>query len=254
MRRSSRSTTSRWSWPRTNCRWRRRWFRYALFECRRGAAPDLDAGDSRAVLGRTMGRLHVAGGRRGFASRPRLDDGDAGSAAVEAVLDSDLLDPAMRAPYERVARDCVAAIDRQLGAAGALREIRLHGDCHLGNLLWNARGPVFVDLDDCLMGPAMQDLWMLVAGDARQQQRDWAALIEGYETFASFDFREVALIEALRTLRMIRHASWLAARWNDPAFPPAFPWFAGRRYWETHVSELREQLELIEDPPLLRML
>ena len=231
---------------------RRGEFRFAAFESRRGSAPDLDEAGARELLGRTLGRLHALAATRAFRHRPTLTQGGYGRDAVRAVLDSGQLDPSLRPAYETVA---LAAVDGVRGAFERIGEVnaqRVHGDCHLGNLLWDAQGPVFVDLDDCLTGPAVQDLWMLVAGDARQQQRDWTALMAGYEQFASFDFREVALIEALRTLRMIRHAAWLTARWADPAFPRAFPWFAERRYWENHIGELREQLEAMEDPPLLR--
>jgi Ser/Thr protein kinase RdoA (MazF antagonist) len=227
-------------------------FRFAVFESRRGGAPDLDADGARAVLGRSLGRLHAVAGVRAFRQRPRLDQGGFGLAAVGEILDSGLIDAPLDRSYEDVASRAIDAIAAAFEQAGPLRSLRLHGDCHLGNLLWDAQGPVFVDLDDCLTGPAVQDLWMLIAGDAGQQRREWAALIEGYEQFASFDFREVALIEALRTLRMIRHAAWLAARWEDPAFPRAFPWFAERRFWEQHVADLREQLEVMDDPPLLR--
>jgi Ser/Thr protein kinase RdoA (MazF antagonist) len=227
-------------------------FRFAVFETRRGGAPELDAEGARSVLGRTLGRLHAVAGTRSFSHRLRLDHGGYGRDAVGEILDRGLIDAPLDRAYEEVASQAVDAIVDGFERAGPLRTLRLHGDCHLGNLLWDAQGPVFVDLDDCLSGPAVQDLWMLVAGEADQQQREWTALIEGYEQFASFDFREVALIEALRTLRMIRHAAWLAARWDDPAFPRAFPWFAERRFWEQHVADLREQLEAMDDPPLLR--
>jgi Ser/Thr protein kinase RdoA (MazF antagonist) len=226
--------------------------RFALFDSRRGGAPELDAPGARELLGRTLGRVHARASTRPFRSRPRLTAGDYGRDAVEDVLRRDLLETPLREAYGSVAETAVDAIRATFERAGPLREQRLHGDCHLGNLLWDAQGPVFVDLDDCLTGPAIQDLWMLIAGDARQQQPEWTALMNGYEQFFSFDFREVALIEALRTLRMIRHAAWLAARWADPAFPRAFPWFAERRYWENHVGDLREQLSAMEDPPLLR--
>ena len=229
-------------------------FRFAVFETRRGGAPDLDVPGAREVLGRTLGRIHAVAGTGRFEHRLHLDHGGFGASAVAEVLRMRLMEPPLDRQYRDVADEAIGAIRTTFDGCGDVRQLRLHGDCHLGNLLWDARGPVFVDLDDCLTGPAVQDLWMLVAGDARQQQREWAALIEGYEQFASFDFREVALIEALRTLRMIRHAAWLAARWTDPAFPRAFPWFAERRFWESHITDLREQLAAMDDPPLLRTL
>jgi len=135
---------------------------------------------------------------------------------------------------------------------GPLREIRIHGDCHLGNLLWNEQGPAFVDLDDCATGPRIQDLWMLLSGTPSDQRRQWAELLEGYLQFADFDFHEARLIEPLRALRMLHHAAWVSHRWLDPAFPRAFPWFGEHRYWEGYMGDLREQLEALEDPPLQR--
>ncbi|MET0292251.1 MAG: serine/threonine protein kinase [Steroidobacteraceae bacterium] len=228
-------------------------FRFAAFESWRGGAPELDAPASRELLGRTLGRFHARARTRRFDYRTHLLD-DFGESAIDGVLAGGRIDPSLETAYAQVAGEAVAAIEAAFERAGALAALRLHGDCHLGNLLWDARGPVFVDLDDCCSGPAVQDLWMLVAGEPEQQRREWQPLIEGYEQFMAFDFREVALIEALRTLRMIRHAAWLAARWSDPAFPRAFPWFAERRFWEQHLADLREQLESIEDPPLLRSL
>ena len=132
------------------------------------------------------------------------------------------------------------------------RAIRIHGDCHLGNLLWNERGPVFVDLDDCMMGPRVQDLWMLLSGPPESQQRQWAEILEGYQQFANFDYREVLLVEALRSLRMLHHAAWVAQRWRDPAFPRAFPWFAERRKWENNILDQHEQSSNMREQPLLQ--
>jgi Ser/Thr protein kinase RdoA (MazF antagonist) len=143
-------------------------------------------------------------------------------------------------------------VEAAFDAAAAVRAIRLHGDCHLGNLLWNEHGPVFVDLDDCAMGPRVQDLWMMLSGSAPEQQGQWEELLEGYRQFADFDYLEVTLIEPLRGLRMLHHAAWLAHRWSDPAFPKAFPWVAGPRYWEGHVQDLMEQIATIAEPPLLQ--
>jgi Ser/Thr protein kinase RdoA (MazF antagonist) len=128
----------------------------------------------------------------------------------------------------------------------------VHGDCHLGNLLWNERGPVFVDLDDCATGPRVQDLWMMLSGEPAEQQRQWQELLEGYQQFADFDFLEVTLIEPLRALRIVHHTAWIVLRWDDPAFPRAFPWVAEPRYWERHVQDLLEQIAAIDEPPLLQ--
>jgi Ser/Thr protein kinase RdoA (MazF antagonist) len=228
-------------------------YRFALFACRKGGAPDLDAPGARAVLGRTMGRLHAIAATRPFRYRENILSSRYGERSRRAILASPLLPEPLRDAYERASAELVAAIREGFEAQEDVRFQRLHGDCHLGNILWDATGPVFVDLDDCIQGPSVQDLWMFLSGgDADGQRAEWAQLLEGYEQFASFDFREVALIEPLRALRIMNHAAWLAARWDDPAFPRAFPWFAEPRYWGQHIADLREQREQLADPPLLR--
>jgi Ser/Thr protein kinase RdoA (MazF antagonist) len=144
-------------------------------------------------------------------------------------------------------------VSEAFAAAAGTREIRLHGDCHLGNLLWNEHGPVFVDLDDCATGVRVQDLWMMLAGSPAEQQREWGELLAGYGQFADFDFSELLLIEPLRSLRMLHHAAWVAHRWSDPAFPRAFPWVAEPRYWEGYLNDLLEQIPAIDEPPLLQL-
>ncbi len=128
--------------------------------------------------------------------------------------------------------------------------MRLHGDCHAGNILWTDDGPHFVDLDDARTGPAVQDLWMLLSGDRAAVSRQLSDVLAGYEDFAEFDTRELQLVEALRTLRIMHYAAWLARRWDDPAFPCAFPWFNTQRYWEEHILQLREQIAAMSEPPL----
>jgi Ser/Thr protein kinase RdoA (MazF antagonist) len=227
-------------------------FRFALFECRRGAAPELDAPGARALVGRTLGRVHAIGATRRFRYRESLGDARHGARARGSILELDVVPEMLRERYARVSGELVAAIRDAFDAAGDLPLLRLHGDCHLGNILWDATGPVFVDLDDCLSGPCVQDLWMFLSGGSVDVQRaEWTQLLEGYEQFAGFDYREVALIEPLRALRMLNHSAWLATRWDDPAFPRAFPWFAEPRYWERHVADLVDQLAVLQDPPLL---
>ncbi len=228
-------------------------FRLAVFECRRGGAPELDAPGALELLGRTLGRVHAVGATRSFRYREQLADQRWGERARRSVLALNVVPPESRDRYERVTAELVSAIQGAFEDSGGLRQLRLHGDCHLGNILWDATGPVFVDLDDCVLGPRVQDLWMfLPGGEPDAQQAAWSRLLEGYEQFASFDFREVALIEPLRALRMMNHAAWLATRWADPAFPRAFPWFAEGRYWERHVADLVDQLQALRDPPLQR--
>jgi Ser/Thr protein kinase RdoA (MazF antagonist) len=228
-------------------------YRFTLFECWPGGTPELDAPDHRAMLGRTLGRLHRVGARRPFRARPSIADWQHGERARRRVLEMGMIPEPLDARYADASAALVAAIRSRAGLLARARFQRIHGDCHLGNILWNPNGPLYVDFDDCLMGPVVQDLWMFCSGSSAQQQAEWTDLLEGYEQFAHFDAGEAALVEMLRAMRMLNHAAWLAERWEDPAFPLAFPWFGEPRYWERHVGELREQLEAVEDPPLLRV-
>jgi Ser/Thr protein kinase RdoA (MazF antagonist) len=230
---------------------RHREFRFAAFPYLRGWAPELDAPEAREILGRALARLHQVGARRPFERRPRIGIERLGVQAQELVLRSQLLPDALREQYERVSDLLLERIERVYGETGDVGQLRLHGDCHLGNLLWREQGPIFVDLDDCATGPRIQDLWMLLSGPPADQQAQWAALLAGYQQFADFDFRELRLIEPLRSLRMLHHAGWVCQRWPDPAFPRAFPWFGEPRYWERYIGDLREQLAAIDEPPIL---
>ena len=227
-------------------------FRFAAFPWMAGRAPELDAPEARQIFGRTLARMHQIGARRPFLVRPKLGVRRLGWEAREQVLSGELLPEYLHARYESVSATLLERVEQTFQEAGDVRDIRIHGDCHMGNLLWNERGPVLVDLDDCAMGPRVQDLWMMLAGSGSEQQRQWSELLEGYAQFADFDFREVRLIEALRALRMLHHAAWVSHRWLDPAFPRAFPWLGEARYWEGYLRDLIEQVEVIEDPPLLR--
>jgi Ser/Thr protein kinase RdoA (MazF antagonist) len=227
-------------------------FRFAAFPWMAGRAPELDAPEARQIFGRTLARMHQIGARQPFLVRPKLGVRRLGWEAREQVLSGELLPEYLHARYESVSATLLERVEQTFLDAGDVRDIRIHGDCHMGNLLWNERGPVLVDLDDCAMGPRVQDLWMMLAGSGSEQQRQWSELLEGYAQFADFDFREVRLIEALRALRMLHHAAWVSHRWLDPAFPRAFPWLGEARYWEGYLRDLIEQVEVIEDPPLLR--
>jgi Ser/Thr protein kinase RdoA (MazF antagonist) len=231
---------------------RYREFRFAAFPWMRGRAPELDAPEARQILGRTLARIHQIGATRAFRARLRIGVQRLGWEARAQVLESELLPAALHQQYASISGALLERVSTAFAAAAGTREIRLHGDCHLGNLLWNERGPVFVDLDDCAMGPRVQDLWMMLAGPPAEQQRQWGELLEGYGQFAEFDFQEVTLIEPLRALRMLHHAAWVVHRWGDPAFPRAFPWAAEPRYWEGYLNDLLEQIATIEDPPLLQ--
>jgi Ser/Thr protein kinase RdoA (MazF antagonist) len=225
-------------------------FRFAAFPWMRGRAPELDDTDARQLLGRSLARVHQIGALRPFRSRVRLDIQRFGVDACRQVLAGKLLPDVLRERYLQTGEELLEKIEDAFRGASTLREIRIHGDCHLGNLLWNEHGPAFVDLDDCVTGPRVQDLWMLLSGSRSDQRRQWGELLEGYTQFGDFDFQEVALIEPLRALRMLHHAAWVSHRWRDPAFPRAFPWFGEHRYWEGYLGDLREQLEVLADPPL----
>jgi Ser/Thr protein kinase RdoA (MazF antagonist) len=231
---------------------RYREFRFAAFSWMRGRAPELDAPEARQLLGRSLARLHQIGAARPFAARPRIGVQRLGWEARAQVLASELLPAALHERYSSVSGALLERVSGAFAAADSVRDIRVHGDCHLGNLLWNEHGPVFVDLDDCAMGPRVQDLWMMLSGPPAEQQLQWQELLEGYQQFADFNFKEVTLIEPLRALRMLHHAAWVVGRWADPAFPRAFPWAAEPRYWEGYLLDLLEQIAAIDEPPLLQ--
>ena len=224
--------------------------RLALFANRPGRTPELDRDDTLRWVGRFLGRIHARGATAKFRHRQRLTVAHFGEASVDYLLAADVLPADMRPAYEAAARAAVTQARAILETIGPVREIRLHGDCHVGNILWTEAGPHFVDLDDCMTGPAVQDLWMLLSGDADERGHQLGVVLDGYEDFCDFDHREVALIEALRTVRILHYAAWLARRWNDPAFPLHFPWFNSQRYWQEHVLTLREQLAAMDELPL----
>jgi Ser/Thr protein kinase RdoA (MazF antagonist) len=216
-------------------------YRYALSPRHGGRAPSLESTDQLEWLGRLIARMHSVGARSAFAHREKLDRETLIIKPMHAVLASDLLPSSLadryRAAVERVDRAVAARFD----AVGPLRTLRLHGDCHPGNVLWTDAGPHFVDLDDARTGPAVQDLWML-AHDERAMQ----ALLEGYGSMRDFDHAEIALVPALRAMRQVHYAGWIATRWQDPAFPAAFPFAAEARWWEQHITDLHEQAEELE--------
>ncbi len=224
-------------------------FRFALFRRQGGHTPELEDRDTLLWLGRFIGRIHAIGRSRPFSCRPALTPERFGDESITTILGGQWLPPHMETAFESLASHLMISIRNAYERAGNVHSIRLHGDCHPGNLLWR-EGPFFVDMDDCQSAPAIQDLWMLLSGDAHEMGQQLSDVIEGYRQFCSFDTRELQLIEALRTLRMLHHAAWLARRWEDPAFPVAFPWFDSPRYWEDLVLSLREQLSAMQEPAL----
>lgn len=225
-------------------------YRFALFPRQGGRAPDLERPEQLEWLGRFIGRIHAIGASRTFVHRPHIDIETLGRAPREFILHSGFLPPELAPRYREVTELLLDGIARCFERAGNFRHIRLHGDCHPGNLLWTDAGPHFVDLDDCTTGPAIQDLWMLLAGSRPEMQQQLSHIMNGYRQFADFSPAELWLVEPLRALRMVHYTAWIARRWDDPAFPRAFPWFDAPRHWEEHIQGLREQLPLLEEPPL----
>ncbi|HEX7111099.1 MAG TPA: serine/threonine protein kinase [Mizugakiibacter sp.] len=216
-------------------------FRYALYPRRGGRAPTLESREHLEWMGRLIARIHTVGARAPFRHRGALDRATFVAAPMQAVLASPLLPARLGEAYRAAGARLDAAIAARYAAVGPLRTLRLHGDCHPGNVLWTDAGPHFVDLDDARMGPAVQDLWMLAADAAAMD-----ALLDGYAQFRDFDPAELALVPALRAMRQLHYAGWIAARWADPAFPTAFPFVAEARWWEQHVADLGEAADALD--------
>lgn len=225
-------------------------FSFALYARRGGRAPELDDPDTLEWLGRFIGRIHAVGAIEPFVHRPALDIAGFGEDSRNYLLQGDWIPADLRVAYVSVLDQALAEVRDCFKRAGPVRSLRLHGDCHPGNVLWTSDGPHFVDFDDARMGPAVQDLWMLLSGDRTAMTRQLSDVLAGYEDFADFDRRELGLIEGLRTLRLIHYSAWLARRWNDPAFPAAFPWFHNTKYWQDQILQLREQVAAMQEAPL----
>jgi len=225
-------------------------FRYAVFPRRGGRAPELEDRKTLEWIGRFVGRIHALGATRPFRERPALGIESHGAEPREWLLASGLLPADLLAAWKSATALALDAVHRCYERAGDVKALRLHGDCHAGNMLWTDEGPHFVDLDDSRMGPAVQDLWMLLSGDRAAMARQLADTLAGYEAFHEFDSRELLLVEALRTLRLLHYSAWIARRWDDPAFPAAFPWFGTQRYWQDRILEMREQIAAMEEEPL----
>ena len=225
-------------------------FRFSVTPRLAGRAPELDNPDVLTWMGRFMGRIHAIGELRSFAHRPTLDVQSFGDEPRDFLLQHDFVPADLLPAWSSVSAMAIDGVRSTFERAGAVKNIRLHGDCHAGNVLWNQGGPHFVDFDDCRMGPAVQDLWMMLSGDREAMGQQMRCIIKGYEDFCEFDDTELQLIEALRTLRLIHYSGWIARRWHDPAFPTAFPWFNTQRYWQDRVLELREQISAMQEPAL----
>ena len=224
--------------------------RFALFPMQGGHAPEPGDKATLMQIGRTLGRMHTVGAAQAFMHRPTLSVEALGVEPVAYLLDTGWVPAELAKNFEAVCELLLDEIEAAFDDAGDIATLRLHGDCHPGNILWRDGGAHFVDLDDTQTGPAMQDLWMLLSGDGetRVQQLQW--LLEGYEVFRPLDRRELHLIEALRGLRLLHYHAWIARRWQDPAFPAAFPWFASPRHWEGVLTQVQEQLAVMREPVL----
>ena len=225
-------------------------FRFAVFPMQGGRAPELDDRATREWMGRFIGRIHAVGARKPFVHRPTLNLHSFGEEPLGYLLGTDFLPSDLLVAYRSVAQQALEGVRHSFDRAGEVPAIRLHGDCHGGNVLWTEAGPHFVDFDDSRMGPPVQDIWMLLSGERPEMVLQLADILAGYEDFAEFNPRQLHLVEALRTLRLLHYSAWLARRWDDPAFPLAFPWFNTQHYWQNRILELREQIALMEELPL----
>ena len=225
-------------------------YRFAVYPRRGGRAPELE--DSRVLewIGRFLGRIHAVGAAGAFRCRTRLGIESHGLEPRAWLLASGLVPADLKEAWSSATALALDGVRRCYERAAGVRSIRLHGDCHSGNVLWTDEGPHFVDLDDCCTAPAVQDLWMLLSGDRAAMMRQLSDVMAGYEQFHEFDPRELGLVEALRTLRLLHYSAWIARRWEDPAFPAAFPWFGTQRYWQDRILELREQIAAMDEEPL----
>lgn len=228
--------------------------RFAVFDKIGGRAPELEDDATLQWMGRFLGRIHAIGALQGYQARPKLDIHSFGYEPRDFLLASGMIPADVLEAWRSTTEVALERVAACFARAGEYAQLRLHGDCHAGNVIWSEScqpaGPYFVDLDDSRMGPAIQDLWMMLSGDRQDMSRQLTEILVGYEDFHDFDTRELHLIEALRTLRLIHYSAWLARRWADPAFPQAFPWFNTQRYWEERILELREQIALMDEGPL----
>ncbi len=225
-------------------------FRFALFPRRPGRAPELDRKDNLRWIGRFMARIHAVGAVKKFQHRTTLSVVGMCEEPARYVIDRGFVPPDLHAAYSAIVKESLSRINDCYQRAGKISNIRLHGDCHAGNILWTEQGPHFVDFDDSCSGPAIQDLWMLLSGDREAMTAQIGDIVAGYREFYDFHPAQLGLIEALRTMRVVHYSGWLARRWDDPAFPVSFPWFNTTRYWQEQILALREQCAAMDEAPL----
>ena len=224
-------------------------FRFSLSPCKGGHSPELDNLEHLLIIGRLLGRIHAIGAGHPFSSRPTLNSHNFGHESV-TFINENFIPIEYRESYQTLTHDLLQKIDERFSQLGSIFSLRVHGDCHNGNMLWRDGSPHFVDFDDARMAPAIQDLWMLLSGTEDQQRHQLDKILTGYHQFYDFNPVELQLIEPLRTLRMLHYSAWLGRRWDDPAFPRTFPWFNSMQYWGEHILELREQMSALQEPSL----
>lgn len=225
-------------------------FKFALFTRRGGYPPELDNLENLFILGRTLGRIHAVGRAGKFKLRNEITVEKMMSINIQYLLEHEFIPRDLIPAYSSLAQDLLATVNSIYNEVLPEDLIRVHGDCHVGNILWRDQTAHFVDLDDCVMAPAIQDLWMFLSGDRYRRQQQLSEVVEGYNEFCDFHPRQLRWVEAMRTMRIVNYSAWLARRWEDPAFPRSFTWFNTERFWADHILELREQLSALQEEPL----
>jgi Ser/Thr protein kinase RdoA (MazF antagonist) len=224
-------------------------FRFAIYPRQGGYSPELDNLEHLHWIGRVIGRIHALGAIQPFKYRPEIHIKPYVIESSNFIIENGFIPDMLHDAYTSLIEDIKKLLTSPLNSYNH-QTIRLHGDCYPSNILWTDKGPHFVDFDDCRNGPAVQDLWMFLSGERREQTIQISELLDGYCEFHDFNPVELNLIESLRTMRLIHYAGWLARRWDDPAFPRSFPWFNTQRYWEEHILMLREQMAALQEEPL----
>ncbi|MFT6984756.1 MAG: Ser/Thr protein kinase RdoA (MazF antagonist) [Psychromonas sp.] len=222
---------------------------FALFHSLSARTLQLDNIDQLFEIGSALGKLHRIGAQSAFKHREQLDIETMLSNPIQTLQSSKRIPKLIREPLFATLRSIEQQVSQEL-SKHKYKVIRLHGDCHASNILINADMPSFVDFDDCKMGPAIQDLWMLLNGSRQEKQLQLSMLLEGYEEEYSFDSQELSLIEPLRSMRMVNYVHWLNKRWTDPAFPMNFPWFTTDQYWKELLQSLQQQITAMKEQPL----
>jgi len=225
-------------------------YHFAVFPCRGGRIFEVDNLEQLEWMGRFIARIHAVSSQNNFQQRPSFNTDELLLQARESIITSNYVPKSLTTPFFTILDQVIAVATEQYLPAQHSKQIRLHGDCHAGNILWRDEGPHFVDLDDCRTGPAIQDLWMMLSGDRQQQLLQLDTLLMGYEEFFTFENDQLILIESLRTMRLVNYMAWLCKRWQDPAFPQNFPWFNTEKYWEKQILMLKEQMSALQQPPL----